>query len=496
MTAGQRQKTGTGAARVSYAAEMFGEIQQVELPFVIGIIANLSGSAERTLSVDERRLLLVTLDNFDSVLAEFSPQVAIPLVRPEGSTEAITLCFRDIEQFTRSGVLALAEQALSDWVDAPERDACLSSITENADLKKLQQTWRGLYHLVSECSQLAAVKVRVLDASRAELAEMLYKPLRLEQSRVFRKLYEEEYGVFGGEPYGLIVVDFAFSHQPFDVDLMRSLAWIGSRAMCPVVTSADCAMFGVGNWEELSQLSDLDQIFSSHAYLEWRALREYEHSRHLVLTIPNTRSDSPVSATSEIYMLTASLATAYASTGSWFLDMQGVSGEAGEALFSSGQCADLATCGFIAVGGSLRSESDDNTRMCTIQRPAKYHDETRTALARIQSLLPVVLSTLEFGRSIKCIMRDRIGAFRSSEDLEQWLSDWLSGYVPNSNSLPDSKAVTTLPLDEARVEVFNPPGLGRMSGAHVVHIYLKPRLPGVEIPSCVHYEMLAHGIIP
>ena len=431
-------------ARPSYEVEIYGANTEIELPFVIGILGSFSGSKKRENEVSERRFLEVSRQNFDDLVEAVAPELSIK---------------------TENEALAA-----------------------DPELRELLRTWRGLRRLLDDIEEDAPVKVRIFDISKAELASAFRSSRSADSSIIFRKVYEEEFGQLGGQPYSLLVADFSFTYVPSDVSILRSLAELGALAMCSVVGRASPKLFGVENWEELRRVEEIDQVFTSRSYLDWRALRDQEDARHLVLTVPGNPSTHRGHDFGCLYSFVATLAQIYGNSRDWSAGDRSARSDVSESTFSSQQQEAIGRCGFAIAGDLMDPDNDLLAKTQTVQCARRYHDDQKTLASEQRKLLPVVLSTLEFGRAIKCIVRDGIGSFLDTKQIEDMLNPWLSRYVARNAIEHGAETLPTGPLDEARVEVLDPPGLGRSSGYYTVNLHLRPRLPGVSIDECVLFS--------
>ncbi|HEY4349883.1 MAG TPA: type VI secretion system contractile sheath large subunit, partial [Paraburkholderia sp.] len=174
----------------------------------------------------------------------------------------------------------------------------LNQIMHHADFQKLEGAWRGLRHLVTNTESDTLLKIRVFNVSKKELAKNLkrFKGIAWDQSPVFKKVYEEEYGQLGGEPYGCLIGDYHFDHGPQDVEMLRGISQIAAAAHAPFIAAADSNLLGMENWNELSNPRDLASIFTTPDYAGWRSLREMDDAKYLALTMPRTLARLPYGA--------------------------------------------------------------------------------------------------------------------------------------------------------------------------------------------------------
>jgi type VI secretion system protein ImpC len=174
----------------------------------------------------------------------------------------------------------------------------LNQILHDAGFQQLEGAWRGLHHLVTNTETDPLLKIRVMNVSKKELAKNLkrFKGVAWDQSPVFKRIYEEEYGQLGGEPYGCLIGDYYFDHGPQDVELLRGIAQVAAAAHAPFISAAGSSLLGMENWNELANPRDLSMIFTTPDYAAWRSLRETDDARYLALTMPRTlRSKNSIS---------------------------------------------------------------------------------------------------------------------------------------------------------------------------------------------------------
>ncbi|MEQ4542717.1 MAG: type VI secretion system contractile sheath large subunit, partial [Pantoea agglomerans] len=203
-----------------------------------------------------------------------------------------------------SAVKTLAQQALENTVTVSsdayrtiqaliaEIDEKLSQqvnqIVHHPEFQSLESAWRGLSYLVNNTETDEMLKIRFMSISKQELGRTLkrYKGAGWDQSPLFKKIYEQEYGQFGGEPFGCLVGDYYFDHSPQDVELLGEMARIGSAAHCPFITGTAPEVMQMESWQELANPRDLTKIFQNTEYAAWRSLRESEDARYLGLVMP------------------------------------------------------------------------------------------------------------------------------------------------------------------------------------------------------------------
>ena len=405
----------------------------------------------------------------------------------------------------------------------------LNQIMHHPRFLQLEGSWRGLQNLVMNSETGSDLKIRVLNASKRELNRDLTRSVEFDQSQLFKKIYENEFGTPGGEPYGALVGDYEWTTHPDDIETLRLISNVAAAAFAPFISAAGSSMFGFNNWTELSRPRDLAKIFETHEYTKWRSFRDSEDSRFVSLVMPRVLARQPYgSATSPVdefgfeeggtseagaaheldhnhycwmnaaYMMAGRLTDSFARNG-FCVAIRGAEG--------GGKVENLPTHVFTSDDGDLdakcpteigitdRREFELSSQgflpLChykntdyavffgaqTVQKPKKYDRPEATANAAISARLPYIMATSRFAHYLKVLARDKIGSFMEGEDVERWLNRWITNYVnSNENAGQDMKA--RYPLREARVEVKEIPG---RPGSYNAIAYLRPWLQLEEL---------------
>jgi type VI secretion system protein ImpC len=288
--------------------EVGGVTRTVELPFVTGVLADLSGTTSGPRApLADRRFLDIDRDNFDARMAAIRPRLtfAVPdALRGQGHLQ-VDLTFAGMADFSP---LAVASQvpalhalleARRRHAEAGHRGAALAEIDRHLnrqlnlilhaeEFQRLEGTWRGLHCLVSHTETDERLRIKALDISKGELARTLgrFKGPSWDTSPLFRKIYHDGFGSPGGAPFGCLVGDYAFDHRPADVELLAEMAKIGAAAHVPFLAAASPSVMQLDSWRELPIPRDLSRIVSTPEYAAWHALRDSETARYLGLTLP------------------------------------------------------------------------------------------------------------------------------------------------------------------------------------------------------------------
>lgn len=422
------------------------------------------------------------------------------------------------------GVRTLAEQALADSAivsdDAvksieaiiAELDRKLTEqvnqILHNSDFQALEGTWRGLHHLVSNTETDETLKIRVMNISKKEVSKTLKKfgGAAWDQSPLFKKLYEEEYGSPGGEPYGCLIGDYHFDHSAPDVEILSGMAQIAAAAHAPFIAGADPGVMNMDSWQELANPRDLTKIFGTAEYASWRSLRESDDSKYLGLAMPRFLSRIPYGAktnpveefafeedtegadhskytwSNSAYTMGVNITRAFKQFG-WCTRIRGVeSGGMVEGLpvhtfptddggvdmkcpteiaITDRREAELAKNGFMPLSHWKNTDYAVFVGAQSLHKPAEYDDPDATANANLGARLPYLFATTRFAHYLKCIVRDKIGSFKERADMEKWLNNWIMQYVEPDPSNATEEAKARRPLAAAEViveEVEGNPG--------------------------------------
>jgi type VI secretion system protein ImpC len=423
------------------------------------------------------------------------------------------------------GALLAIEAIIAD-VDAA-LSAQLNFILHAPEFQALEATWRGLHLLVRSADRNAGVKVKALDIGKRELSRTLRKfhGNAWDQSPIFRRVYEEEFGQFGGEPYALLVGDYGFDHQPGDVAMLADMGQIAAAAHAPFISAAAPSLLNLDSWAEVANPRDVTRIFQNPEYLAWRALREQEDARYIGLCMPRFlarlpygaatdplddfafEEDTTGSGTSSLlwgnaaFAFGANVAQAFAIYG-WCARIRGVDrggvveglpvlhhstadGDTDrrtvtEVCLSERRDADLAFCGLIPLVHRKNSDVAAFISAQSLQKSAVYQDGDATANAALSARLPYLLNACRFAHYLKCMVRGKIGAGLSRSQISSWLTSWLIGYVDGSPATSSEEFKAAHPLRDARLAVEE---RADMPGHYEARVFLSPhyQLEGLNV---------------
>lgn len=405
----------------------------------------------------------------------------------------------------------------------------LSAIMHHEKFQKLEGSWRGLNHLIMNSETSSDLKIRMLNISKKELSKDLSKAVEFDQSQIFKKIYESEFGTAGGEPYAALIGDYEISNHPDDLDMLTSMSNVAAAGFCPFISAADPQMFGFDSYTELSKPRDLEKIFDSAEYIKWRSFRDSDDSRFVSLVMPRVlarlpygQDTKPVEAfnfeegaldsagrqlenehdqycwMNAAYSMGAVLTSSYAEYG-WCTSIRGAEGGGKvhglpshtfisddgdmdqkcptEIGITDRREAELSKLGFLPLCHYKNTDYAVFFGAQTTQKAAKFDDPAASANAEISARLPYIMATSRIAHYLKVMARDKIGTFMEAGDAEEWLNKWISGYV-NASPGASAEMKARFPLAEAAIEVKEVPG---QPGVYSAIAYMRPWLQMEEL---------------
>jgi type VI secretion system protein ImpC len=402
----------------------------------------------------------------------------------------------------------------------------LDEILHHPDFQKLEASWRGLHYLVMNTETSTRLKLRLLPATKAEIFKDLDQAIEFDQSVLFKKVYEEEYGTFGGFPFSVLVGDYEFGRHPQDMALLEKISGVAAAAHAPFIAGAAPRLFDMDSFTELANPRDLAKVFESTELIKWRSFQVSEDSRYVTLVMPHILLRLPYGANTvpledfkleedvdgkdhsrylwgnAAYALAQRITNAFALYG-WCAAIRGVEGggmvqglpahtfktdEGDVALKCPTELAitdrrekELDTLGFIALCHCKGTDYAAFFGGQTTQKPRTYDTNAANANARISARLPYLLAASRFAHYLKVICRDKIGSFQTKETLALYLNRWISGYVLGADDAgQDLKA--QYPLREARIDVYDMPG---KPGAFRAVAFLRPHFQLEELTTSI-----------
>ena len=419
---------------------------------------------------------------------------------------------------TIEGLIAQLDKKLTEQINL---------ILHSEQFQAVEGAWRGLHHLVNNTETDETLKIRVMNISKNDLAKSMkkYKGTAWDQSPIFKKMYEEEFGQFGGEPFGAIVADYYFDNSAPDVELLSSMAKVAAAAHAPLIAAAAPSVMLMESWQELSNPRDLTKIFQTPEHAAWRSFRESEDSRYVGLAMPRFLARQPYGAKTDpveafdfeedtsaagsrdytwanaAYAMAVNINRSFKEYG-WCSRIRGIeSGGAVEGLpvhsfptddggvamqcpteiaISDRREAELAANGFMPLVHKKNTDFAAFIGAQSLHKPAEYDDPDASANANLAARLPYLFATCRFAHYLKCIVRDKIGSFKGRDEMERWLTKWIMQYVDGDpgNSSESTKAMKPLAAAEVVLEEVegNP-------GYYTSKFFLRPhyQLEGLSI---------------
>ncbi|MCC7684751.1 type VI secretion system contractile sheath large subunit [Janthinobacterium sp. FW305-128] len=379
----------------------------------------------------------------------------------------------------------------------------LSAIMHAPEFQKLESSWTGLHHMVDNTPTGTNLKIKMLNATKRELVRDFQSALEFDQSTMFKKVYEEEFGTFGGAPFGALLGDFEFTRQPEDMYFLEQMSHVAAAAHAPFISAASPELFGLESYADLGKPRDLAKVFDTVEYAKWKSFRESEDARYVGLTLPRFLGRLPFNPAdgatvdgfnfvedvdgtdhqkylwcNAAYAFGTKLTAAFDDYG-WCAAIRGVEGgglvedlpthtfktDEGEvALKCPTEIAitdrrekELSDLGFISLVHCKNTDYAAFFGAQSAQKAKKYNTDSANANAVLSSQLQYIFAVSRIAHYMKAMMRDKIGSFAAASNVEEFLNRWLMQYVLlDDNASQEQKA--QFPLREASVQVSEVPG--------------------------------------
>lgn len=441
----------------------------------------------------------VALDDFASLIQkEFKPT-------DDARASRIELAVQTLAQQALSDVNVIGDDvfttldAMRAALDKKLTDQ-VNQIIHHEDFQKMESAWRGLNYMVMNTSTGKDLKIRVLNISKEECRKMFrqFRDAAWDQSPLFKKVYEAEFGQLGGQPYGAFVCDYAFDHSAPDLEVLKGLAKIGGAAHAPIISAAAPGLLGMESWQELANPRDLAKQFDATDYVAWRAFRESPDSRYLALTMPRFLGRPIYGAKTEpvdqfdfeedvgggehdkhlwvnaAYAMGVRITEAFKTYG-WCTRIRGVeSGGTVEGLptatfptddggtdlkcpteiaISDRREAELSKAGLLALVHRKNTDQATFIGGQTLNQPLAYEDPAASANANLSARLPYLFASCRFAHYLKCMVRDWVGGNREAPQLSRDLNDWISQYIDGAPLTSSEETKARLPLKGAHIEI-------------------------------------------
>jgi type VI secretion system protein ImpC len=403
----------------------------------------------------------------------------------------------------------------------------LNEVLHHEQFQQLEGAWLGLHYLVNNTETDETLKIRVLNISKAELAQVLktYEGAAWDQSPIFKKIYTEEYSMFGGEPFGCLVGDYQFDNSSSDVALLGNLANVCAAAHTPFIAAAAPSLFNMESWQDLMKPRNLTKVTSTTEYAKWNALRESEDSRYIGLTLPRVLARLPWGAKTKpvdtfdfeedvsgydhhhycwmnaAYAMAVNINRSFKDYG-WCTRIRGVESggavtnlpvhtfptdDGGVAMKCPTEIAiddrrenELASLGMMPLLHRKNTDIAAFIGAQSLQKPGEFDDPDATANANLSARLPYLFAVCRFAHYLKSMVRDKIGAFKEREEMEKYLRRWITNYIDGNPETSSETTKAQRPLRAAEVYVEEVEG---NPGYYNARIYLRPhyQLEGVRV---------------
>jgi type VI secretion system protein ImpC len=378
----------------------------------------------------------------------------------------------------------------------------LNEVLHDKAFQKLEATWRGVKYLMDQSETSASLKIKLFNAPKKDLLKDLQRAPEFDQSQLFKKVYEEEFGTFGGAPIAALVGDYEFGRGPEDMELLEKVAQVASAAHAPFLSAASPEMMNLSDFTQISGVRDMSKVFDSTEYAKWKSFRQSDDSRYVALTMPHILMREPYGQDSRTieafayeeavdgtdhskylwgnaaYGLAARLTNSFARYG-WCAAIRGVENgglveglpvhnfrtDEGDVVLkcptevsiTDRREKELADQGFVSLVHCKGTDSAAFFAVQTANKPKIYDKPEANANAKLSAQLPYIMAMSRFAHYLKAMMRDKIGGTMSRSQAQQFLNQWVANYViEDDNAGPAAKAEK--PLREARIEVMDVPG--------------------------------------
>ncbi|MCL1861519.1 MAG: type VI secretion system contractile sheath large subunit [Proteobacteria bacterium] len=400
--------------------------------------------------------------------------------------------------------------------------AQLDEVMHQPEFQRLEGSWRGLNYLVMESETSTMLKIKVFNVSKKDLLKNFRTSAEFDQSSLFKRFYEDEYGTFGGAPYAAILGDYEFTRHPEDFELLEKLSEVAAAAHSPFIGAAAPGLFGLQSHTQIGTIRDIAKTMDTTEYVKWKSLRDSDNSRYVGLVMPRTLGrlpygpdTLPVEAfnytenvdgtdhnkylwSNAIYSYGTVLTNAFAQF-EWLAAIRGVEngglvenlpvhtfatddGEIAMKCPTEVAITDrtekvLSDLGFIALTHCKNTDKAAFFGGQSIQKAKTYSTDAANANARLSTRLPYIFAASRIAHFLKAIVRDKIGSFKSRQDMQNFLNKWLQKYVNLDDTAPD-EIKAKQPLREASVDVkedkANP-------GSYGAALFLRPHFQLEEL---------------
>jgi len=429
----------------------------------------------------------------------------------------------DVKPQTTEHIKALIQQSIA-YIDHQINDL-LNEIIHHPKMQKLEASWRCLWHLIEDADGTKNVKIKFLDMTWAEVSKDIARAMEFDQSQLFQKIYSEEYGSPGGEPYGVLIGDYEIRHIPSkthrfnDVETLEGLSQIAAASFSPFIAGASCELLGLDSYTDLGQPINFKNIFKQTEYIKWNAIRDRADSRFIGLAMPRFLVRTPYTSVNHHYKgiffkekveanhhehyLWGNACYAFASilirefdSVGWFGHIRGVPRDQLGGGLLTNMCLDYYRTDSSHISAKPITETviTDHVEkelsdlglmpLCqcydvpfaafynnqSLQRPKEYKDKNTQVNARLTAMLQHVLCGSRIAHYIKVMFRDKVGSFLSASECESYLRKWLFKYTTGREDL-NWEEQARFPLRRAAVNVQEHP---QKPGQYACVIHIVP----------------------
>lgn len=468
---------------------------------------------------------VITIDTLDDLIKqEFRPKNEFMGGLIQGAVRALATQVLQDQTIVQEDVVKTIHAIIGELDGMLTKQ--INEVIHHPDFQKIESSWRGLDYLVNNSKLSEKLKIRVMNVDKNDLYRNLktFRGDAWDQSPLFKKIYEDEFGQFGGEPFGCIVVDYEFDHSPSDVELLTSMSRVAASAHCPFIAAASPSIMQMDDWTELSNPHELSNIFSTPDFVGWRGLRESSDSRYLALTLPRFASRVPygergdrvdsfnfeedlsrgakdVLWSNAAYAMAVNITRAFSQYG-WCSKIRGIEsggavvglpmlrfvneqnvnifGIPTETAISDRREAELSRAGFMPLVYRKNSDLAAFIGARSIHQPELYEDAASNDNSELSTRLPYIFAVSRFAHYLKCIARDKVGSLKTRNEVQRWLSDWIMRYVDGDPTISSEDVKARRPLADAQVIVDEIPG---EPGFYNTTFYLRPhyQLEGLTV---------------
>jgi type VI secretion system protein ImpC len=402
----------------------------------------------------------------------------------------------------------------------------LNVILHHEAFMTLEGSWRGLHYLIKNTNTSTRLKLRLLNATKKELLTDLESAVEFDQSQLFKKIYEEEYGTFGGHPYSCLMGDYYFTRHPQDMEFLQKISGVAAAAHAPFIAAAHPKLFDLDSFERLGTPRDMGKVFESLELIKWSSFRNSEDSRYVALTLPRVLIRMPYGAntlpaeglnfeedvagadsskfcwTNPAYILSQRITNAFGLYG-WTAAIRGVEGGGiveglpsytfkttdgdvalkcpTETAITDRREKELSDLGFIALCHCKGTDYAAFFGGQTAQKPKTYNVDDANANSNLSARLPYILAASRFAHYIKVMMRDKIGSFLTKDNVSTYLNSWIANYILLNDDAPQN-VKAKYPLREARIDVYEVPG---KPGSYRSVVYLRPHFQMEDLTASI-----------